>query len=94
LFDQPVKPVHRLGNPTPQQQSKGVWSYHLASGKPVNPMDERIESFLADVLALEGEDENAVRDGVRVAREPPERRSGQPFDEGLSGASRAILVNH
>jgi hypothetical protein len=67
LFDQPVKPVHRLGNPTPQQQSKGVWSYHLASGKPVNPMDERIESFLADVLALEGEDENAVRDGVRVA---------------------------
>jgi len=39
----------------------------LASGKPVNPMDERIESFLADVLALEGEDENAVRDGVRVA---------------------------
>jgi hypothetical protein len=39
----------------------------LASGKPVNPMDERIESFLADVLALEGEDEDAVRDGVRVA---------------------------
>jgi hypothetical protein len=30
-------------------------------------MDERIESFLADVLALEGEDENAVRQGVRVA---------------------------
>ena len=30
-------------------------------------MDERIESFLADVLALEGEDENAIRDGVRVA---------------------------
>ena len=30
-------------------------------------MDERIESFFADVLALEGEDENAVRDGVRVA---------------------------
>ena len=29
-------------------------------------MDERIESFLADVLALEGEDGNAVRDGVRV----------------------------
>ena len=39
----------------------------MASGKPVNPMDERIESFLADVLALEGEDEDAVRDGVRVA---------------------------
>jgi hypothetical protein len=31
------------------------------------PMDERIESFLADVLALEGEDENAIRTGVRVA---------------------------
>src|SRR4029077_1948461 len=30
-------------------------------------MDERIESFLADVLALEGEDENAIRNGVRVA---------------------------
>jgi hypothetical protein len=30
-------------------------------------MDERIESFLVDVLALEGEDENAVRHGVRVA---------------------------
>jgi hypothetical protein len=39
----------------------------LASAKPVKPMDERIESFLADVLALEGEDENAVRHGVRVA---------------------------
>jgi hypothetical protein len=30
-------------------------------------MDERIESFLADVLALEGEDDNAIRSGVRVA---------------------------
>ena len=30
-------------------------------------MDERIESFLADVLALEGENENAIREGVRVA---------------------------
>jgi hypothetical protein len=33
----------------------------------VNPMDERIVSSLADVLALEGEDENAIRKGVRVA---------------------------
>jgi hypothetical protein len=32
-----------------------------------DPMDERIEAFLADVLALEGEDANAVRQGVRVA---------------------------
>ena len=30
-------------------------------------MDERIEAFLADVLALEGEDASAIRDGVRVA---------------------------
>jgi hypothetical protein len=30
-------------------------------------MDERVEAFLADVLALEGEDVNAIRQGVRVA---------------------------
>ncbi len=30
-------------------------------------MDERIKSFLADALALEGENPNAVREGVRVA---------------------------
>ena len=29
--------------------------------------DVRIESFLADILALEGEDSNAIREGVRVA---------------------------
>jgi len=29
-------------------------------------MDERIEAFLADVLALEGENDNAIREGVRV----------------------------
>ena len=34
----------------------------------MTPMaDARIESFLADVLALEGEDPDAIRDGVRVA---------------------------
>ena len=33
----------------------------------MKPMDQRIEAFLADVLALEGEDENAIREGVRVA---------------------------
>jgi hypothetical protein len=27
-------------------------------------MDERVEAFLADVLALEGEDVNAIREGV------------------------------
>ena len=30
-------------------------------------MDQRIESFLADVLALAGEDPEAVWEGVRVA---------------------------
>ena len=34
----------------------------------VTPMtDARIEAFLADVLALEGENPNAVREGVDVA---------------------------
>ena len=32
-----------------------------------NPMDQRVEDFLADVLALEGEDANTVREGVRGA---------------------------
>jgi hypothetical protein len=30
-----------------------------------NPMDERIEAFLKDVLALEGEISNLLREGVR-----------------------------
>ena len=30
-------------------------------------MDQRIESFLADVLALTGEEPDAIREGVRVA---------------------------
>ncbi len=30
-------------------------------------MDQRIESFLTDVLALAGEDPDAVGEGVRVA---------------------------
>ena len=30
-------------------------------------MDERVEAFLADVLALEGEEPDAIRAGVRVA---------------------------
>jgi hypothetical protein len=39
------------------------------SGKP---MDEGVEAFLADVLVLEGEDVNAIRQGVRgcVSRLP------------------------
>jgi hypothetical protein len=31
------------------------------------PMDQRIELFLTDILALAGEDPHAVREGVRVA---------------------------
>ena len=48
-------------------------------------MDQRIDAFLADVLALAGEDLDAVREGVRVAlascealfrvREPNNRRA-------------------
>jgi hypothetical protein len=30
-------------------------------------MDERVEAFLADVLALEADDANAIRQGVRGA---------------------------
>ena len=30
-------------------------------------MDKRIEAFLADVLALQGESQEAVREGVRTA---------------------------
>ena len=30
-------------------------------------MDQRVEAFLADVLALEGEEPNAVREAVRIA---------------------------
>jgi hypothetical protein len=30
-------------------------------------MDERVEAFLADVLALEGEQASAIREAVRVA---------------------------
>ena len=30
-------------------------------------MDERVEAFLADVLALEGEEAGAIREAVRVA---------------------------
>jgi hypothetical protein len=29
--------------------------------------DARIEAFLADVLALEGEDHSAIREGMRIA---------------------------
>ena len=31
------------------------------------PMDERVEAFLADVMALEGEEANAIRKAMRIA---------------------------
>jgi hypothetical protein len=50
-------------------------------------MDQRIESFLGDVLALAGKEPDAVREGVRVAlakceaifrlQEPKERMRDQ-----------------
>jgi hypothetical protein len=54
------------------------------------PMDQRIESFLADVLALAGEDPDAVRDGVRVALAKCEA-----IAPGPAGASRwcAALIS-
>ena len=51
-------------------------------------MDQRIEAFLADVLALAGKDLDAIREGVRVAladceaifraQEPKKRMRDQP----------------
>jgi hypothetical protein len=38
-----------------------------ASCQAERQMDQRIESFLTDVLALAGEDPDAVQEGVRVA---------------------------
>ena len=41
---------------------------YLGSGRTVTPVaDARIASFLADVLALEGESPEAIRDGVHIA---------------------------
>jgi hypothetical protein len=46
-------------------RSGGIYS---GSGRMVTPMsDARIEAFLADVLALEGEDPDAIREGIRIA---------------------------
>ena len=42
--------------------------FHSGQGRTVTPMtDARVESFLADVLALEGENPDAIREGVHVA---------------------------
>jgi hypothetical protein len=34
-------------------------------------MDERVEAFLADILALEGDEANAIRQGVRGVIDGP-----------------------
>ena len=48
-------------------QKAGIYSIR-GQGRTVTPMtDARIESFLADVLALEGEKPDAIREGVHVA---------------------------
>jgi hypothetical protein len=44
-------------------------------------MDQRIESFLTDVLALAGEDPDADREGVRAALADCERH-GRDGDDG------------
>jgi hypothetical protein len=44
-------------------QVAAQFGHHIGT----NPMDDRIEAFLADVLALEGEELDAIRAGVRVA---------------------------
>ncbi len=36
----------------------------LRAANSRKPMDRRIESFLADVLALQGEDQNSIREAV------------------------------
>ena len=61
MFQQSVKPCAVNPAAAPQPQFGGFWGYHR------QPADERIEAFLADVLALEGENDNAIREGVRVA---------------------------
>ena len=43
-------------------------------------MDELVETFLANVLALEGEHSNLVRDGVRVILAKYETRAIYAFD--------------
>ena len=44
------------------------WRHIFGSGRTVKPMtDVRTETFLADVLALQGESPDAIREGVNVA---------------------------
>ena len=48
-------------------QRAGIYSIR-GQGRTVSPMtDARVDSFLADVLALEGENPDTIREGVHVA---------------------------
>ena len=57
-------------------------------------MDQRIEAFLADVLALAGENPDAVREGVRVAsptvRKSSGRRTKKRMRDQAAHACRAL----
>ncbi len=57
-------------------------------------MDQRIEAFLADVLALAGEDLDAVREGVRVALTDCEAifRASETANEVLPTAGRPATM--
>jgi hypothetical protein len=50
-------------------------------------VDQRIESFLGDVLALAGEEPDAVRDGARVALAKCEDLPGAGAEEANEGPS-------
>ena len=54
-------------------------------------MDDRIEAFLNDVLALEGEDSNRVREGVSVHLEVYEKqfRDAEPNKHMKDKAAQA-----
>jgi hypothetical protein len=53
-------------DPTPRASAENARRGSQAA-RAERPMDQRIESFLTDVLALAGEDPDAVGEGVRVA---------------------------
>ena len=58
-------PVVALNRREPQDTARVIY---CRSGRTVTPMsDARIEAFLADVLALEGENQDAIREGVHIA---------------------------
>jgi len=49
-------------------------SGHSERRCPCRMTDARVEAFLADVLALEGENPDAIREGIHVARTSSKRR--------------------